>query len=88
MSQFGVTVTFREKSLLARLAVDRLLDPLADREAGGEHERAEDDAQGGEHRPELLLPERGEGHDEQVSQSHGVSPGEAIAILRKATARP
>ena len=40
------TVTFRADVSLVRLAFDRSLDSLVDREAGGEYKRSEDDAHG------------------------------------------
>ena len=59
----------------ARLALDRPLDPLVDRQAGGEHERAEDHAQGRQECLQLLLAERGQGQDNHVDPAH-----EAISL--------
>ncbi len=47
---------FAEDVALVRLALESVLDALADREAGRQHEAAEDDAQSREQRSQLLLP--------------------------------
>ena len=69
--QPGTTVTFRATSPPARLALDRPLHPLVDRQARGEHERPEDDAQGRQAGAQLLPAERGQGETEQVDPAHG-----------------
>ena len=54
----------------AQFAADRVLHSLIRGKARRQHEGAEYDAHGREHRPRFLLPESGQGEADQIGQTH------------------